>query len=429
MINCKESNCQKWADSTTSLCQIWNSDYTLHFGHWYPNSSFDGKVLGIFVLCLIVLTFFIAAAISCKSSASMISYWAMISQMQMLFLLLTRWLFYDDIRQVIRTSKLTMNLYNYIPLSKNIVYNSLFSETDDGLNDYFIKDAGIYSNSSIYNTFSIFTCMFYICLFHIGLHILQSCVRNISKDVKWTGFLKVVRWSVTQTYEVVNFRFYIRNILILCQFILISSFYDIATFSGGGNYRIVSLLFAILLLLFYASVIGAIIYLIFSQRQANTRIIENLKELFSGVKELKRQQFHLVVFFIRRIVYTFFFVGLRNVSSQAIIGYITHFQIYYIVYIVINRPYKETIANIIEISNEIFFLIIIGVLNLFYKEESWSSLNTGLFMTLIILNFFFIFVTISSKSKVLLFSSRNHSFDQANQRKKRKDHLYFVIKI
>ena len=328
----------------------------------------------------------------------MISYWAMISQIQMLFLLLTRWLSSDDVREVMRISKFTMNLYYYLPLSKNEMYDSLFSETDVGLNDYYIKDVGVYSNSSLYNTFWIFTWMFYVCLFHIVLHIVQGCVKNIGENGKWKGCVKVVKWLVAQTYEVINFRFYIRNWLILCQFILISSFYDIATFTSGGDFRILSLLFAILLILFYISVIGAIIYLIFSKREANAQIIEDLKELFSGVKELKRQKLHLAVFFIRRMIYVFFFVGLKNISSKAIIGIITHFQFYYIVYIVINRPYKEVIANIIEIGNEIFFFVIIGVLNILYQEESWSSLNTGLYMTLIVLNIFFISATIISKS-------------------------------
>ena len=350
----------------------------------------------------------------------MASYWAMISQMQMLFLLLTRWLSSDDVREVIRISKFTMNLYYYIPLSKNRMYDSLFSETDVGLADYFIKDVGIYSNSSIYNIFWIFTWMFYICLFHIGLHFLQGCVKKISEDGKCKDIVKAIKWWFAQIYEFMNFRFYMRNLFMLCQFILISSFYDMATLTNGG-YRVFSMLFAIFLLLFYISVTGVIIYLIFSKRQANARIIEYLKELFSEVKELKRHKLHLAIFFIRRIVYTFILVGLRNVSSKAAIGIITHFQFYYIVYILIIRPYKEAIVNIIEIGNEIFFFIIICVLNFFYQEESWSSLNSGLYMTLIVLNIIFISATISSKSYALLFSTRSHSFDQNNQRKKCKD--------
>ena len=113
-----------------------------------------------------------------------------------------------------------------------------------------------------------------------------------------------------------------------------------ATLTNGG-YRVFSMLFAIFLLLFYISVTGVIIYLIFSKRQSNARIIEYLKELFSEVKELKRHKLHLAIFFIRRMVYTFILVDLRNVSSKAAIGIITHFQFYYIVYILIIRPYKE----------------------------------------------------------------------------------------
>ena len=105
--------------------------------------------------------------------------------------------------------------------------------------------------SSLYNTFWIFTWMFYVWLFHILLHFLQVYVKKIGENGKWKGFVKVFKWLVAQTYEVMNLRFYIRNILILCQFILISSFYDIATLSRRGDFRILSLLFAILLLLFY----------------------------------------------------------------------------------------------------------------------------------------------------------------------------------
>ena len=172
------------------------------------------------------------------------------------------------------------------------------------------------THSTIYSVFWIFTFMFYFCLFHIGLHFLQGCVKKISEDGKCKVIVKAIKWWFFQIYKFMNFRFYIRNILMLCQFILISSFYDIATFSRGGNYRIFSMLFAIFLLLFYISVTGVIIYLIFSKRQANARIIENLKELFSEVKELKRHKLHLAIFFIRRMVYTFWGSRLFEVDDN-----------------------------------------------------------------------------------------------------------------
>ena len=50
-----------------------------------------------------------------------------------------------------RISKFTMNLYYYFPLSKNTMYDDLFSGTDVGLNDYYMEDVGVYSNKSNFN--------------------------------------------------------------------------------------------------------------------------------------------------------------------------------------------------------------------------------------------------------------------------------------
>ena len=58
IINCKELGCQIWVDSSAFICQAWKDDYTLHFKHWFQIRSSDEKGLGIFVLCLILLTFF-----------------------------------------------------------------------------------------------------------------------------------------------------------------------------------------------------------------------------------------------------------------------------------------------------------------------------------------------------------------------------------
>ena len=63
--------------------------------------------------------------------------------LSIIFLLLTRWLTSDEVRAVIRKSKFSMNIYNYIPLFNHKIYDSLFPESGTEITDTFIKDAGL----------------------------------------------------------------------------------------------------------------------------------------------------------------------------------------------------------------------------------------------------------------------------------------------
>ena len=70
------------------------------------------------MVCQITGTFIVVTVISFLSSTSILAYWAMIGQMQMLFLLLTRWLTSNDVRAMIKASGFAINIYEYLPLSK-----------------------------------------------------------------------------------------------------------------------------------------------------------------------------------------------------------------------------------------------------------------------------------------------------------------------
>ena len=146
-----------------------------------------------------------------------------------------------------------------------------------------------------------------------------------------------------------------RNSLLLCQFILISCFYDITTFSYTGIYRIGSMLFAIFLLILYIGLIVVIIYCVFSKKTINSKYYDIISPLFSDLKEFKKYKLHQAVFLIRRFVYVILLVAFKSFSSRLIVLILSILQILYVIYMIIIRPYKEGVVNFIEISNEIFF--------------------------------------------------------------------------
>ena len=113
--------------------------------------------------------------------------------LSIIFLLLTRWLFSYDVRKVISYSNFTINLYYYIPLSKNKMYDSLFSETYVGLTDSFMKDVGIYSNKLNFNVkihFKSHLCLILkLNLFNSKLTLLGYLIFSNSKsDVSLISF-------------------------------------------------------------------------------------------------------------------------------------------------------------------------------------------------------------------------------------------------
>ena len=283
--------------------------------------------IGISILCIIILTFFVVAGIKCWISTSMMSFWAMITQMQMLFLLLTRLLTSDEVRALIRNSKFTMNIYNHIPLFNNGSFDSLFPESGTGITDTFMKDTGLRSDSSIYNAYSIIICLFCIFLFQLILHFLNQYLQKLKVNDEWRDPFQDIKWRITKISNAISSLFYMRNSLLLCQFILISSFYDITTFSFKGVYRICSLLFSIFLLILYIGLIVVIIYCVFSKKAINSKYYDIISPLFSDLKELKKHKFHQAVFLIRRFVYVILLVVVKSFSSRSVVLIISFIKI------------------------------------------------------------------------------------------------------
>ena len=318
--------------------------------------------------------------------------------MQMLFLLLTRWIISDSARAIIRSSDYALNIYDYIPISKNKLFDSMFSESKLILSTSYLKDIGITSNSSLYNTYPILIFLSYIMLLHIFLHFFISTILRLNDKGKWGFIIKIIKWAVVKLYDTLTFGFYIRNFYLICQFMMISIFYEFSTFHSGSIYWVFSLIYAVLILLFYFAFVGFLIFMIFSHYKETEGEHNKLSEFFRGIKELKKSRIFPVLSVIRKALFNFFLLGLKTISSRVVVAILSVFQFLYVAYYVISRPYKEAVLNILEINNEIFFFLLISILNFLYKESQWNSVITGLYIALIVWNFIFILLAVLSKS-------------------------------
>ena len=62
-----------------------------------------------------------------------------------------------------------------------------------------------------------------------------------------------------------------------------------------------------------------------------------------------------------------------------LVGILSIIQFCYVIWIIVLRPFSETKGNIIEIINELFFIVLLGSLVYLNSEENWNATNTSIY--------------------------------------------------
>ena len=123
-----------------------------------------------------------------------------------------------------------------------------------------------------------------------------------------------------------------------------------------------------------------------------------LKELFSGLRCSRASTLYTTVMLSRRA----FFVGLlifgSSFTNTGLVCPMIVIQFAYFLYLVIVRPFKLVKDNLIEITNEWFYLILLGLLSYFNSEDKWNTAVENIYLLLILLNSAVIILIMISKS-------------------------------
>ena len=180
--------------------------------------------------------------------------------------------------------------------------------------------------------------------------------------------------------------YYIRALLEMNQFILIISMFEISQLNGSSSLRILSLIFAFLMIIMWIIVIGVSMILALSSYQVEESKHYKLGEFLSGLKMQKRFKIYTSIILIRRIFYVFLLVVLISAPSKATIGILVFFQLIFTVYRAIFKSFEELKVDVIEIMNEAYYLILLSLLIFFNSESNWSSATTDIYMWIIASN-------------------------------------------
>ena len=122
------------------------------------------------------------AATSLLSTSSMASVWSIVNQIQILYLVFLIGAFIPlDVKAVIQGPSFAVNPYNFIPLSKIGFSQEVKYKFNFPLTNEMLEDTGSYSDSSLFNLYSMILSIIIVIPFHICLYFVQLILFKVDK--------------------------------------------------------------------------------------------------------------------------------------------------------------------------------------------------------------------------------------------------------
>ena len=422
--NWVKQNWVKCSASSNSICSTWSTGYTPSSGSWVipvipvipqspqvpqasqtnqaktfnTDASSFSKVLRIGCQVVIGATIILMIILSLFNISSMASLWAMINQIQLYFLLLiTRAFIPEDVQNVITGLKFTLNPFQYLPFSLVHFYSSFIDKFEFELSNLLFDPVGVNSDSIIWNTLSFFVSLVLLIIPHLLLLFLQILFQKCGSNENSHMWTKFTKYMIERAFIIMTFGYYIRAVLEMSQYLLISSIFEIHEFNVSQTLRIISLIFAFVVLSWCLILIIIATSLVYSTHISSIQIQSKLREFFTGLKIQKKYRFYTAWLLTRRTIYVALLVTFTFISFRVLLIFLSIVQTFYAIFICILRPYEEAKDNIIEIMNEVVFIFLLSFLIFVNTENGWTYTKSLIYIGVLALNNLIAFLIILSK--------------------------------
>ena len=318
-----------------------------------------------------------------------------------LLLLLTKSNIPKSIVDYLSGLKATTCSFNFIPFRKIPGLNRLVDSLDFALPNKNLDYFGIFSGSTLANNFSLIWFLLIFAVIHSIFWVVNKVLRKRVESKK-----KCIKW-LEKTYQFFAFTFYIRVFLEASQFLMLSSFSEIYEWNVSTPSTVISIVFAFIgalvcLWFICLSVIGW-----YNQRdnEEMDRYIP-LKELFSGVKSGAIPRLYSTLLLARRAIFVALLIFGKSLNNISLICPMIVIQIVYLSSLIIVGPYKQVKNNIIEVTNELFYFLLITLLSYFNTAERWSGTIEKVYFYIILANsvvIISIMISMLNLNKIIIF--------------------------
>ena len=376
------------------------------------SSSEVAKSLSTTIQGVIITITLLSFILGLANLSSLASLWSVINQIQILFLLFLTGSFIPiDIEVIITGLAIYFNPFSYLQLKLNGNYNFVSDFFDFGLENSNLEKLGIQSDSTIVNITSFIFALIIIWFLHLWIAMTQKLLPNESNSNCWSYMLSGIHWILQKLIILFTFALHIRIILETNQFILVSWVSEIYHLNFSGAKRIISFIFAFFILIAWITII--IITILLALSKIDDQISESqdkrnkFDHLFNGITLNKKSWLFVWILLTRRAVFVILLITLGPKSSIIVISLLVGFQLIYFVFLVGIRPYEEVNCNVIEITNELYFLVILASLLKYNTAADWEGTPTTAYTWLISSNFFVgLFVNFGKQTSITLYKNK-----------------------
>ena len=387
-LACKVENGWKWTGGTNITKDIWNGDTT--------QETISAAAVGAFFGVVVIFSLWNISAPQ--------GIWISMNQFQLiLLLLLTKSNIPKLIQNYLSGLKATTWSFNIIPFKNIPGLRSIILYFDFSLQNKDLDIFGIFSGSTIVNNFS-FVCIMLI----IGL--IQVLFTLMSKWFKKANSVKVKKWLVA-THQFFNYSIYIRFAIEVNQFMLLSCTSEIKRWNTSNSSNIISLIISFVIV-FVCGWFIIISFLSWTKYEISENVSENypFKEFFNGITLKSSAKLYSTIFMLRRMTLVSLLIFGSSLSNIYLVIPMIVCQTVYLILVVSIRPFKEVKNNVIEISNEWFYLILVSMLAYYNETSRWSQSIQSVYLGIIIMNSLTIISVLICKLLIFNFYSLTSEF-------------------
>ncbi|CAI2368318.1 unnamed protein product [Moneuplotes crassus] len=381
---CTVQNCQTCLETSGSVCQICQEDFTLDNGECLDEDDsielFTARALGKTVS--ITATVSVSAVLigSILSGESGSSAWVMINQYQLLLTTptLETGLPEDVLVFLEEFEFFTLN-FNFLEgwtlwKFEDVIDRFDYDQTVEGLNT-----VGYESGSVIVNQYNLGKALALLVLTDVSLLL----VFLIFKKYLQKATIK----SVIEKFE--SFYFftaYVRIIIEAFFFVFLTAlsevYENIGDIQDGLSYGA-----AIIISLTVFLIPGFLLWHYFRYRNIQNLAEDGkLTELYDGFKPRPLCQLYNFIFCSRRILNALIVVLLSDLPILVRLLTFDIVQLAGLAYSTIIRPFEEPRDNFLEILNDSFFMVFCIVITILYKEDHWNSSISNIVLYSIMVN-------------------------------------------
>ena len=308
--------------------------------------------------------------------------WITMNQFQLiLLLLLTKSNIPRSIVSYLSGLKATTWSFNFIPFKSIPGFDKMVNRFDFRLPDAELKYFGINSGSTFVTNFSLICIVLILIAIHsLFLLIYRLLKSKVKSKTKWVKCLKKI-------FQFFAFSLYIRVMFEANVFLLLSSLSELYQWDTSNSSKIISLFFAFIggwICLNFIS-----LSMINYSMHKDTKNMDNyipMKEFFSGINDKRMSRLYPTILLLRRLLFVGWLIFGGTLNNFTLVCPMIVIQLAYLVNLTIVRPYKQVRDNIIEVTNEWFYFVLVSLLSHFNSKDRWINVIENIYFGIILSN-------------------------------------------